>query len=73
MMRGLRERGQPIPDSMREEMTQVLKADQQNEAQNEPIGAALTLSAQDQDAFLKTYFVVTPDRASKGIFSPTSR
>ncbi len=73
MMRGLRERGASVPDRMRQEMTGVLKADQQNEGQAEPIGEALALLASDQDAFLKKYFVVTGDRASKGIFSLTSR
>jgi hypothetical protein len=73
MMRALRDKGEPIPDLMRREMTAVLKADQQNEQQAEPIGAALALLAADPDAFLKTYFVVTREAASKGIFSLTSR
>jgi hypothetical protein len=58
---------------MRQEMMAVLKADQQNEQQAEPIGAALALLAANLDAFLKTYFVVTSDGASKGAFSLTSR
>jgi hypothetical protein len=73
MMRAVRERGGSVPDRMKQEMTEVLQRDQQNEQQAEPIGAALALLGQDQDAFLKTYFVVTPDRASKGGFSLTSR
>lgn len=73
MMRGLREKGQPVPDGMRQEMTAVLKADQQNEGEAEPIGAALTMLAADQDAFLKTYFLVTSDKSSKGGFTLTSR
>ena len=73
MMRGLREKGEPIPERIRQEMTAVLKADQQNQGQAEPIGAALALLGADQDAFLKTYFVVTSDAASKWIFSLTSR
>jgi hypothetical protein len=58
---------------MRQEMTEVLKADQHNEQQAEPIGEALALLATDEDAFLKRYFVVTSDQASKGVFSLTSR
>jgi hypothetical protein len=73
MMRGLRARGEPVPDRMRQEMTAVLKADQQNEQQAEPIGEALASLASDEDTFLKTYFVVTGDHASKGVFTLTSR
>ncbi len=73
IMRGLREKGTPVPDRMRQEMAAVLKADQQNEQQAEPFGQALALLASDEDAFLKTYFIVTSDHASKGIFSLTSR
>jgi hypothetical protein len=73
MMRGLREKGTPVPDRMRQEMAAILKADQQNEQQAEPVGEALALLASDEDAFLKTYFVVTTDHASKGAFTLTSR
>lgn len=73
MMRGLREKGQPVPDPMREEMATVLKADQQNEQQTEPIAEALALLTTDEDAFLKKYFVVTDDHRTKGMFSLTSR
>jgi hypothetical protein len=73
MMRRLRERGEPVPQRMLREMTSVLREDQQNEQQTEPIGSALTLLAANLDAFLKTYFVVTPDQRSLGDFSLTSR
>jgi hypothetical protein len=73
MMRGVRERGGSVPDRMRQEMTEVLKLDQQNEQQPEPMGEALALLARDEDAFLQKYFVVAPDHASEGIFTFTSR
>jgi hypothetical protein len=73
MMRGLREKGEPIPEPLVRQITAVLKADQQNQQQTEPIGEALALLASDVDAFLQKYFVVTKDLASKGGFSLTSR
>ncbi len=35
--------------------------------------AAIDLAQQDMEKFLETHFVDAPDKASKGIFSATSR
>ena len=54
-------------------MAAVLKEDQANQQQAEPIGAALALLEKDQSAFLKTYFVVPDKPLNQGGFSVTSR
>jgi hypothetical protein len=73
MMRQCVAAKEAIPARLPAEMAAVLKTDQANQEQSEPIGAALALLQKDQAAFLKTYFMA-PDRPlNQGGFSVTSR
>ena len=62
-----------LPDAMRAELLAVLRADQTNMGQPEPLGTAIALYERNLPAFLRTYFTVTENVASKGVFSLTSR
>jgi len=64
---------EPMPERLPAEMAAVLREDQANQQQAEPIGAALALLEKDQLAFLKTYFVVPDKPLNQGGFSVTSR
>ena len=64
---------EPMPERLPAEMAAVLKTDQANQQQAEPIGAALALLEKDQAAFLKTYFVVPDKPLNQGGFNVTSR
>jgi hypothetical protein len=61
LMRDMRKRGTEIPQRVKDELLALLKADQQNQGQAEPCGAAIALLDKDLDAFLGTYFVVPED------------
>lgn len=73
IMRAYLGEGREIPPMLLAELRALLKADQYNQAQSEPIGAALTLLDADPAAFLDTYYQVVPDTLSRGYFSLTSR
>ncbi len=72
-MRVLRNQGLQIPQRALDEMLAVLKADQANQKQDEPIASAVALLQKDPDEFLRQYFTSGPDKWSKGVFSLTSR
>lgn len=55
-MRKIRACGDEVPDSLKEEMLDVLKKDQKNQQSAEPLGCAIQLFKQDVDEFLNTYF-----------------
>jgi hypothetical protein len=73
MMRQCVAGNQPMPERLPAEMAAVLKADQANQQQTEPIGAALALLEKDRGAFLKQYFAVPDKPLNQGGFSVTSR
>jgi len=56
-----------------QEMFEILKVDQTNQGQEEPIGSAIKLLKENVQAFLEEYFQIETDKRSKGIFSLTSR
>jgi hypothetical protein len=58
---------------MSQEMLNILRSDQANQGQQEPIGSAIKLLKQNVTLFLEEYFQIETDRRSKGIFSVTSR
>ena len=72
-MRVLRAADRSIPERTLKELLSVLKADQANQGETDPIESAISLLRRDVGAFLDTYFTVVPDRHSKGNFSLTSR
>jgi hypothetical protein len=73
MMRLCMASHEPMPERLPAEMAAVLKTDQANQQQAEPIGAALALLEKDRAAFLKTYFVVPDQPLNQGGFNVTSR
>jgi hypothetical protein len=73
LLRAARARGEPYPGRMVSELRSVLRADQANQGQEEPLASALGLLDEDLDAFLGAYFQVEENKVSKGYFSLTSR
>jgi hypothetical protein len=73
ILRNLRAAGSPAPERLVEELRGVLLADQANMGAPEPLEAAIRLLEENPDGFLATYFCVEEDKASKGVFSLTSR
>ena len=47
--------------------------DRANQGQAEPMSPAMELLERDPATFLQTYFLIEPDRVSKGYNSLTSR
>jgi hypothetical protein len=85
IMRGLRQKGQKIPEKITEELLTVLAADERNQAVDRAatasppaapdplaISAAIELLKRDPDRFLAVYFRDVKDHWSKGGFSVTS-
>ncbi|MHB9034030.1 MAG: hypothetical protein ACYC6L_13405 [Anaerolineae bacterium] len=73
IMRAYRSEGADVPATVLGELRELLTADQYNQAQDEPIGAALALLDKDLDAFLSACYQLGPDTLSRGHFSLTSR
>jgi hypothetical protein len=73
LLRAAGQRGEAYPARLVSELRQVLLADQANQGQVEPVGAALHMLDEDIPAFLSTYFLVEENKISKGYFSLTSR
>ena len=73
MLRVRLSNGEALPETMRAELLAVMRADQANMGQAEPLETAIRLFDRDLPAFLKDYFTVTENLASKGVFSLTSR
>ncbi|MCE5258056.1 MAG: hypothetical protein LLG44_03235 [Chloroflexi bacterium] len=73
IMRVHRAEGAQVPAMIAAELRETLKADQYNQAQDEPIDEALALLDSDLDTFLATYYQIGPDTLSRGHFSLTSR
>ena len=77
LMRKTREQGQPVSGNLEAELLRVMKSDLMNyEAERtsswKEMEDAIALLQSNAEAFLKTYFLPTPDQNSKGIFSVTS-
>lgn len=65
---------QPTPEHVVHELQTILVADQANQEQREPLGAAIALLNANPQEFAATYFVPGhPDKRSHGYFSVTSR
>ena len=62
-----------IAERVKEELLSVLRADQANQEPGGPIDGAIKFLETGIDKFLKTYFVVSQDRVTKGYHSVTSR
>ncbi|NLV74866.1 MAG: hypothetical protein GXY52_09330 [Chloroflexi bacterium] len=73
IMRKYRAEGQEVPSVLTDELVALLRADQVNRADDEPIATALELLGRDIDAFLAKYYQVVPDNISLGYFTLTSR
>ena len=72
-MRELKRQETSIPNEMWEEMKSLLKDDQANQDQAEPIASAIEMLESDPDKFLENYFELVEDKISKGYLSMTSR
>jgi hypothetical protein len=73
LLRAARGRAEAYPHRLVDELRGLLLADQANQGQPEPVGAALRMLDEDIHAFLDTYFLVEENKISKGYFSLTSR
>jgi hypothetical protein len=73
MMRQCLADHQPIPNRLTNELREILKADQANQQQTEPIATALEALQQDPSGFLQKYFIVPAQSSSANVFSATSR
>ena len=73
IMRAYRSENQVIPSHLLVELNDLLRADQINQAQQEPIASALELLEVNTDQFLATYYQLGPDTLSRGHYSITSR
>lgn len=72
-IRNCRKNNHPVPQRTVDELLAVLKADQENQEQDQPMDDAIRILKTDLDTFLDKYFKVVPDQHSKGYFSLTSR
>ena len=73
VMRAALARGETVPAGARAELLAVMRADQANMGQAEPLEAAIALFQADLPAFLETYYAAAENQISKGYFSLTSR
>jgi hypothetical protein len=73
MLRTRLEKNEDLPEAMRAELLTVMRADQANMGQAEPLETAIALFERDLPAFLRDYYALAENQASKGYFSLTSR
>jgi hypothetical protein len=73
LLRNMQSRAEQLSPGLLKELHNLLIADQQNQRQEEPIGAAMRLLESNPVAFLDTFFKVEENNISKGYFSLTSR
>ena len=73
ILRRVRASGESAPAHLVSDLKNVLTADQANMGTPEPLEAAIQLLDENLDAFLATYFCLEENKASKGVFSLTSR
>jgi hypothetical protein len=72
-LRRIRAAGNSAPERLVAELRAILLADQANMGMPGPLEPALRLLSQDLDVFLGTFFCLAENKASKGVFSLTSR
>jgi hypothetical protein len=73
ILRRIRAAGGPAPEPLVAQLRAVLLDDQLNMGTPEPLETAIRLLSQDLDAFLASYYCLEENKASKGMFSLTSR